>query len=303
MCIALLLALFTLGSAAVAAAPAGAAPAAEAASQISQSSETVFNLGPLPVTNAMIATWIVVAIIILVVRLTTWKVTEIPSRGQNLMEAIFEGWEGLMANVLEPKVVRWVFPFGTTFFLFIVVANLMDLVPGVGSIGWGVSDPDSSLPHAIKDASIPMLRPPTTDANLTVAMSLIFFVMSLYWAVKYNGFVGLFKHVFGVKVETNKWGYLPLLLLFLFIGVMESFSILFIRPVALALRLYGNIFGGESMLTMAMSQKSVFMAVLLALPGYFFEVVVCLLQAFVFAMLSVAFVGTLCTHADEEHGH
>ncbi|MEI9865610.1 MAG: F0F1 ATP synthase subunit A [Limisphaerales bacterium] len=65
--------------------------------------------------------------------------------------------------------------------------------------------------------------------------------------------------------------YIPLLLLFIFIGVMESFSILFIRPVALALRLYGNIFGGETMLTMAMSQKSVFMAVLLSLPGYFLK--------------------------------
>jgi F0F1-type ATP synthase membrane subunit a len=54
---------------------------------------------------------------------------------------------------------------------------------------------------------------------------------------------------------------------------------------------------------MAMSQKSVFLAVLLALPGYFFETVVCLLQAFVFAMLSVAFVGTMCTHSDEEHDH
>jgi F-type H+-transporting ATPase subunit a len=121
--------------------------------------------------------------------------------------------------------------------------------------------------------------------------------------VRYNGFWGLIKHTFGIKVEANKYAYLPLLLLFIFIGVMESFSILFIRPVALALRLYGNIFGGETMLTMAMSQKSALLAVLLALPGYFFETVVCLLQAFVFAMLSVAFVGTMCTHSDEEHGH
>ncbi len=303
--VAILASIFVAGvNAAEAVAPAGVAPAAETGgSIISQKSETVFQVGPLPVTNAMISTWIVVAIIILVVRLTTWKVAEIPSKGQNLMEAIFEGWEGLMANVLEPKVVRWVFPFGTTFFLFIVVGNLMDLLPGVGSIGWGEHDAASSLPFAVRDASVPLLRPPTTDANLTVAMSLVFFVMSLYWAVKYNGPMGLLKHVFGVKVETNKWAYLPLMLLFLFIGVMECFSILFIRPVALALRLYGNIFGGESMLTMAMSQKSVFMAVLLSLPGYFFEVVVCLLQAFVFAMLAVAFVGTLCTHAEEEHGH
>jgi F-type H+-transporting ATPase subunit a len=207
-------------------------------SLISQKSETVFNIGFIPVTNALICTWIVVALMILIVRLTTWKITEIPSRGQNLMEAIFEGWEHMMGNILEPKVVRWVFPFGTTFFLFILVANLMDLVPGVGSIGWGIRDGSSSLPFAVEDASTPLLRPPTTDANLTVAMSLVFFVMSLYWAVRYNGPMGLIHHIFGVKVETNKWAYLPLMVLFFFIGVIECFSILFIRPVALAPKTY-----------------------------------------------------------------
>ena len=286
------------------AAIAGAKPdSAAVLPPVAPTAETIFNLGPIPVTNAMICTWVVVALIILIVRLTTWKVKEIPTRGQNIMEAIFEGWESLMGNVLEPKVVRWVFPFATTFFLFIVISNLMDLVPGVGSIGWGVRDAASSLPFALEDAHTPLLRPPTIDVNLTSAMALVFFILSLYWGVRYNGFFGLVKHVFGVKVVTNKWGYLPLFLLFLFIWVMESFSILFIRPVALALRLYGNIFGGETMLTMAMTQKSVFLAALLALPGYFFELVVCLLQAFVFAMLSVAFVGTLCSHSDEEHSH
>lgn len=261
----------------------------------------IFGLSWLPVTNSMICTWIVAALIIVIVRLTTWRMTEVPGRGQNVMEALIEGWEGLMGNVLEPKVVKWVFPFATTFFLFIVISNFMDLFPGIGSIGWVHETPGAfrSVPHV----ETPFFRPPTTDANLTVAMAGVFFVMSLYWAFKYNGPLGLLKHVFGVKVDTNKWAYIPLLLLFIFIGVMESFSILFIRPVALALRLYGNIFGGETMLTMAMSQKSYVMAILLALPGYFFETVVCLLQAFVFAMLSVAFVGTLCTHADEEHGH
>jgi F-type H+-transporting ATPase subunit a len=256
-----------------------------------------------PVTNSMICTWIVAALIILIVRLTTWKMKEVPSGGQNVMEALIEGWEGLMGNVIEPKVVKWVFPFAMSFFIFIVISNLTDLLPGVGSIGMGPADKNSSLPFAIEHVTRPFFRPPTTDANLTVAMAGIFFVMGLYWALKYNGPIGLVKHVFGVKVDTTKWLYPLLLLLFIFIGVMETFSILFIRPVALALRLYGNIFGGETMLTMALSQKPWYLAVLVAVPGYFFEVVVCLLQAFVFTMLVVAFVGTLCSHADEEHGH
>jgi F-type H+-transporting ATPase subunit a len=276
-------------------------PAAPEGLLVTTAAPTLFKIGFLPVTNSMICTWIVAGVIILIVRVTTWKLSEVPGGGQNLMEAVIEGWNDLMGNVLEPKVTRWVFPFAMTFFIFIVISNLMDLVPGVGSIGW-VHGATGDF-HSVRHVETPFFRPPTSDANLTVAMAAVFFVMSLYWAVRYNGPLGLLKHVFGVKVDTNKWLYIPLLLLFIFIGIMESFSILFIRPVALALRLYGNIFGGETMLTMAMSQKSALMAILLALPGYFFETFVCVLQAFVFAMLSVAFVGTLCTHADEEHGH
>ena len=292
----------------ISAAPEGVAAASqpvshEAAPLVSQSALTVFNIGPLPVTNSMICTWIVAIIICVIVRLATWKVKEVPTAGQNVMEAVIEGWQDLMGNVLEPKVVKWVFPFAMSFFIFIVISNLVDLLPGVGSIGLGHRDPDSSLPFAVEHVNTPFFRPPTTDANLTLAMAGIFFVTCMYWAIRYNGPIGLVKHVFGVKVATNKYAYVPLLLLFIFIGIMETFSILFIRPVALAFRLYGNIFGGETMLTMAMSQKSVLLAILFALPGYFFETVVCILQAFVFAMLSVAFVGTLCTHADEEHGH
>ena len=276
------------------------APIIEAAPPlVSQIAPTLFHIGPLPVTNSMVCTWIVVELILVIVRVTTWRMTEVPGRGQNVMEALIEGWQDLMGNVLEPKVVKWVFPFAMTFFIFIVISNLVDLVPGVGSIGLVHEKTGAflSVPHV----ETPFFRPPTSDANLTVAMAFIFFVMGLFWAVRANGFWGLIKHTFGVQVETNKYAYVPLMLLFIFIGIMESFSILFIRPVALALRLYGNIFGGETMLTMAMSQKSVFMAILLALPGYFFETVVCLLQAFVFAMLSVAFVGTMCPAHDEEH--
>ena len=275
---------------AAASAPAKAEEAAEA---IPQAAPPLFTVLGFPVTNSMVCTWIVAALIFVIVRATTWKLEEIPTGGQNVMETLVEGWEGLMGNILEPKVTRWVFPFATTFFIFIVISNFVDLIPGVGSIG--VSTPGQHPSFR------PFFRPPTTDANLTVAMAGIFLAMNLFWAVRYNGFWGLIKHIFGVKMETNKWVYPLFLLLFIFVGLMEVLSIVVVRPVALAMRLYGNIFGGENMLDMMLSHKSFPLAVISALPFYFYEVFVCALQAFVFALLTIAFVGTICTHADEAH--
>ena len=67
---------------------------------VTQIAPTLFHIGPLPVTNSMVCTWIVAALIILIVRLTTWKMKEVPGTGQNVMEALIEGWESLMGNVL-----------------------------------------------------------------------------------------------------------------------------------------------------------------------------------------------------------
>jgi F-type H+-transporting ATPase subunit a len=257
----------------------------------------------LPISNSIVCSWIVAAVILLVVRVTTWKnIKEVPSGMQNLMEMICESWENFMADVLDAKVTRWVFPFATTFLIFIVLCNYVDLIPGVGSIGFGTPDKDSVLPFAVKDVSRPLFRPPTSDANLTVAMTAIFLVMCLYWAVRYNGVLGFAKHVFGVKMQVNKWVYPLIALLFLFIGLMEVVSILFARPVALAMRLYGNVFAGETMLDMGSHIQNWFGSMAITLVVYFYETFVCGVQAFVFGLLVVAFVGTMCSH-QEEPGH
>jgi F-type H+-transporting ATPase subunit a len=273
-------------SASAAAAPEEVVPAAAPA---------VFHVLGLPVTNSMICTWIVGAFILIVVRIGTWNnIKEIPSGLQNLIEAMVEGWDGLIGDILDKRVTRWVFPFATTFFIFIVISNLTDLIPGVGSIGVTRTD------AAGQSSFTPLFRPPTTDANLTVAMAGIFLIMSLYWAVRYNGVWGLVKHIFGVKMETSKLLYPVFFLLFLFIGAMELLSVLFARPVALAMRLYGNVFAGESILDMIFHSKSLLFSLVLSSGMYFYETFVCIVQAFVFAMLVVAFVGTLCSHSEED---
>ena len=243
------------------------------------------------------------AIILVTVRVTTWKnLKEIPSGMQNVIEAIVEGWESFMTDVLDARVTRWVFPFATTFLIFIVLSNYVDLIPGVGSIGFGTPVKNSVLPFAVENVHRPIFRPPTSDANLTVAMTAIFLVMSLFWAVRYNGVFGFVKHVFGVKMQVNKWMFPLISLLFLFIGVMEVVSILFARPVALAMRLYGNVFAGETMLDMGFHMPNWFASLFITLTVYFYETFVCAVQAFVFGLLVVAFVGTMCSH-EEEPGH
>jgi F-type H+-transporting ATPase subunit a len=303
---------FAMFAANVNAQPAGEA-AAPAESKVPSAAEVVFFIGhppenernvpsilghhipsqfALPITNSMICTWIVAALILIVVRVSTWKnIKEVPSGMQNVLEAMVEGWDGLIGDILDKRVSRWVFPFATTFFIFIVISNLMDLVPGVGSIG-----------VTRNGEFTPLFRPPTTDANLTVVMAGIFLIMSLYWAVRFNGFFGLIKHIFGVKMETSKLAYPLFFLLFLFIGAMELLSIGFARPVALAMRLYGNVFAGESILHMIFHSEF-WTSLLLSSFMYFYETFVCIVQAFVFAMLVVAFVGTLCTHTEEDHAH
>ncbi len=291
-------------------AAAAAAPAPVEAPLVAESAPVLFHLfgnASLPITNSMVYGWVTVIVICLLVQIGTRRMTEVPTGIQNVIEALIEGWDSLCGVILEPKVSRWVFPVAVTFFVFALVSNLLGLLPGVGSIGYGVPAAHgaqfSSLPFAIEHAERPLFRPPTADANLTVVMALIFLVMSFVWGVRYNGPLGLLKHVFGVKVDSNKWVYPLLVLMFLFVGVMETLSIVFVRPLALAVRLYGNIYAGESLLAMMMATKPFILGLLISLPFYFFELFVAIVQAFVFAMLTLAFVGTLCSHADEEHGH
>jgi len=257
----------------------------------------------LPITNAMVYTWIIALLIFVIIRLGTRKLKEIPSGLQNGIEAALEGLEDLTKGLLEPKVANWCFPLCATFFIFIVLSNLMGLLPGVGSLGWGHRVEHSVLPFALEHADTPLLRPPTADANTTVALAAIFFIMSMYWALKYHGPLGLIKHIFGVKGGMKGAILIPLTLIFIFIGVIEVVSIL-IRPVALAMRLYGNIYGGESVLTIMLTKAWG----LAAVPFYFLELMVAVVQALVFTLLSIAFIGTLCSHMEEEgaghkHGH
>jgi F-type H+-transporting ATPase subunit a len=139
------------------------------------------------------------------------------------------------------------------------------------------------------------------DLNMTLAMAMIFFVCWTVWALQANGPGGFILHLFGPKGDTT--GALKVLMIFVFIvvGVLEVVSILF-RPVSLSFRLYGNIFAGENMLESMAIMGGPWFGWLLALPFYAMELLVGVVQALVFMLLTAVFTLLICTH-EEGHEH
>lgn len=252
----------------------------------------------IPITSTFFVGMLMAVGFFVFFRIGLRNMAEVPGSLQNLIEAAIEGIENFMAGLLEPKVVGWAFPLLGTFFIFIITSNLLGLLPGIGSIGTGGHPVEGSwLPAHVEHVEAGWFRPPTSDANMTIAMALAFFVFNFWWALKYNGPIGLYQHIFGVKGGLKGALYWVLLPLFFLVGLIEVISIL-IRPVALNFRLFGNIFGGENVLAIMLKAVPFGMG---ALPFYFLEIIVGVVQAVVFTVLCVAFTATLCSHSEEHH--
>ena len=135
---------------------------------------------------------------------------------------------------------------------------------------------------------------------MTLAMAMIFFVCWTVWALQANGPGGFILHLFGPKGDTTGALKVLMVVVFIVVGVLEVVSIAF-RPVSLSFRLYGNIFAGENLLE---SMQNVVPALgwLVPIPFYFMELLVGLVQALVFMLLTAVFTLLICSH-DEEHEH
>jgi F-type H+-transporting ATPase subunit a len=243
-----------------------------------------------PITNSMIVTWIVAAALILFAQLATRRLTDVPGGAQNFLEWLIEGIYGLLESVIGRHLVERTFWFFATVFLFILAANWLGLLPGVGTIGWGHQTPDGFRVER------PLLRGANADLNLTLAMALVFFACWIVWALREVGVRGVAHELFAPKGETS--GPLRVLMVAVFFaaGLLEIVSILF-RPVSLSFRLYGNVFAGENMLeTMATIVPG--LGWLLPIPFYFMELLVGLVQALVFMLLTAVFTLLICQHQE-----
>jgi len=253
-------------------------------------------IGKFAITNSMLLTWVVALAIIIFAQIATRRVKAIPSGAQNFWEWLVEGLYNFLESVVGRDLVGKTFWFFATIFIFILFVNWFSLIPGVGTIGWGHHDPNTGMFHVDR----PLLRGGNADLNMTTAMAAIFFLLWLIWAIQANGIGGFLKHLFAPKGETTGFILILMTVIFFMIGWLEIVSILF-RPVSLSFRLYGNIYAGESVME-AMSTMIPSLSWLLPIPFYFMEILVGVVQALVFMLLTAVFTLLIAQH-EEKPGH
>ena len=213
----------------------------------------LFKLGGVVVTNTLLTSWIAIALLVAFALAATRRMQLVPSGLQNVAESLVELLLGLGEQAVGPNARRFL-PLVATLFLYIWFANWLGILPGVGTI--------------------PVFRTANSDLSITAAMAILVFL----WVQ----FIGL---------KSNPKGYFLKFLWPPFLGQLEIISEL-ARPLALALRLFGNILAGfvlvEVMLQIApFGVPAVFLAV---------ELGVGLIQALIFAILTLAFLSLASSH-------
>ena len=252
--------------------------------EISIKAEPLFHIGSFAVTNSYLLSLIVVGIF---VSLAVWLkngLSMIPGKIQSVFEILTDEIFKLMDTVLgSRKLSEQYFPLIATIFLFVLLSNWLGLLPGAGSLGLE----HEIIAHGERHVTlIPFLRAPAADLNFTLALALIATI-----SINMFGFMAL-----GFKKHAGKFFNLknPI---YTFVGLLELVSE-FVKIISFSFRLFGNIFAGEVLLIIIGFLGPYF----LPLPFLFLEVFVGFIQAFIFALLTLVFIGTAVSHHEEvEH--
>lgn len=273
---------------------------------ISLVSEEIFKLGVFPVTNSMVTSWVVSIAIVILVKLLVGRTSLIPSKGQLIVESAITSLRTMIEPIVGKKVFFPSFWLLSGLFIFILIHNWSALLPGVGTIGQGVQDGNHFK------ITKPLIRPGNADLNMTLALALVANICWIYFIVRYAGLKAIIKDWFGNKADKTQVNFLIsglLGILFIAVGFIEVLSILF-RPVSLTFRLFGNVYGGESLLhsmfylgeNLKLNETLINISMAIApIPFYFMEVLIGLVQAMVFMLLVSVYIGLICNHEEENH--
>ncbi|MGJ8640531.1 MAG: F0F1 ATP synthase subunit A [Opitutaceae bacterium] len=268
---------------------ASSASVLNAADGVSPSPYKLTELFGLPLTNTIVTTWAISLLLILVVKLSVGTPKLIPGKGQAVIESLIDGLRDLLEPIVGKKAFPMTFPLLIGLFLFILIHNWSGLIPGVGVFGH--VDDHGHLKY--------WMRPANSDLNATLGMALVAMIAWLFISLKIAGGKFFIWELFGNKAdkkETPTPVYLMLIPIFIGVGFIEVVSIAF-RPVSLSFRLYGNVFGGENLLT-SMTGMAPY---LIPVPFYFYEVLVGVVQALIFTLLVAIYIGLMTNHDEEAH--
>lgn len=238
---------------------------------VSFAAEPVVRLGFFSVTNAFLDTLLVDTLLIGLIVAFNKKISLIPGFLQNILEMLIQTFYELTESVAGKNASK-IFPYFMSFFIFILVANWTGLIPGISSVGFYEN-------HKLT----PLFRAATSDLNVTLALALVSAVATHIMSITTIGI----KQYIGRFVSLNP--------IYMFVGFLEIVSEI-TKVVSLSFRLFGNIFAGEIVLVTV----STIFAFLFPLPFLMLEVIVGLIQALVFGMLTMAFMSILSTPHHEE---
>lgn len=306
--------------------------------------ETIATVGSVDLTNTMITSWLIVAIVIIAVFFATRRWELVPHGVQNVVEAIVEAFYNLVVSVAGEKNGRRFFPVVATIFFFVLASNWLSLLPIFNVIGKveesehgfvleqqsagpldlnyvKLSSPSGLSGETIDEADanaqgkyekakedgkvvgelLPFLRGPNTDLNTPLALAIISAVAVESWAIsslgfftygrKFFNFGGIFRGLFRFNFGMMFQGFIDA-----FVGILELISEL-VRLVSFTFRLFGNMFAGEVVILMFTFLTPLVVTVAL----YGLELFVGVIQAFIFAMLTLVF-GMMAVAHGEAHG-
>lgn len=263
--------------------------------EITLFAEPVYHVGHFAITNALLTSWVVVGIIIILALALRYFLREIPGKLQNVFELIVENALSLCDQVTNSRALSVrIFPIAISVFFFILFNNWLGILPfgGFGIIEEGE--------HGL--AFIPFLRSGTADINTTIALAImavlganIFGVFSIGIWKTFNKYVNL-KALGGIFTKIRKEPTVIIVApITFFVGLIEIIGE-FAKIASLSFRLFGNVFAGEVLL----ASMAALIAYAVPIPFLFLEILVGVIQALIFSILLVVYF-TIGASDHDEH--
>lgn len=246
--------------------------------EISFAAEEIGRIGFFSITNTLLTSLLTSFLLIVFSLYLRGRLALVPPRIQIVAEFVIDSFYSLTSQ-LAGRRASFIFPWFSTFFFFILLANWLGLLPGFGTIGLFKSNGDHHF--------IPLFRSVNSDLNTTLALALVSLTLTHFFSIKTLGIKEYLNRFFSANPIN------------LFVGFLELIAE-FTKIASLSFRLFGNIFAGETLLV-TISKISVFTAFLLPIPFLVLEVIVGFVQALIFSMLTLVFMVILTTSHKSNH--